>query len=194
MTPLPEDGAGCGEDGATTVYPHGPCGTVAGATVPNYVFTGYARPGEEMGEAYRGFVSLADFYNPSGDGLFEAGSPYGEGSPKPRALMVNKSALWCLPCQDEARRVLPEMRAEFGPKGLQILVAIIAGVDPGVEGNFDDLDLWIESFDVNYLAVIDPHGHLGAIFDSNAFPGNMIIDTTTMRIIEVVGGEPGDSF
>lgn len=194
VKPLPEEGGGGDGGGAEVDYPEGPFGTVAGATIPNYVFPGYARPAEGLGEGARVDLTMADFYNPTGDAVFEEGSPYGAGTPKPTALMLNVSALWCGPCKEEAKDVLPGEYSKLGPKGLEILVVIVDGADQGVLATFDDLELWIGAFGVNYPAGIDPKGQMGAVFDANSFPGNMIIDTSTMRIVEVIAGKPGDSF
>jgi len=193
VKPLAE-GQGGGGGGAALDYPEGPYGTVAGATIPNYGFPGYARPAEGVGEDKRIDLAISDFYNPTGDGVFEAGSPYGEGTAKPKALMLNVSALWCGPCKEEAKDVLPEEYSKYGPNGLEILVVIVDGAEQGVVATFDDLELWIDAFSVDYPAGIDPTAQLGAVFDANSFPGNMIIDTTTMRIVEVIAGKPGDSF
>lgn len=193
VKPLPE-GQGGGGGGTTLDYPDGPYGTVAGAIIPNYVFPGYARPAEGFGEEKRVDLTISDFYNPTGEGVFEQDSPYGEGSAKPKALMLNVSALWCGPCKEEAKEVLPEEYSKHSPNGLEILVVIVDGAEQGVVASFDDLELWIDAFSVNYPAATDPKVQMGAVFDANSFPGNMIIDTTTMRIVEVIAGKPGDSF
>jgi hypothetical protein len=196
VTPLPETGAGAGGSGGGLVldYPEGPYGTVVGQTLTNFTFPGYTRPAEGTGEEKRRDIAMADFFNPTGDGVYEEGSAYGAGSPRPKALMLNVSALWCAPCKEEAKYLLPEKYAELGPKGMELLVIIVDGNEQGVTGTFDDLELWISAFAVNYPAAIDPFGQLGAVFDPNSFPGNMIVDTRTMRIVEVIAGKPGDSF
>ncbi len=64
----------------------------------------------------------------------------------------------------------------------------------GSPAEFSDLDNWCTAFDVGYPAVIDPAIQLGGLFDQSQYPANMIIDTRTMTIVEVVTGIPGDAF
>jgi hypothetical protein len=138
-------------------------------------------------------VQLADFYNPTGEEKFPAGSPYGEG-PKPRALLVNVSALWCAPCKEEARSTLPARYAELGPLGAEFFVVLAEGGQPGSTVTWSNLLSWTDAFHLNYPAAIDPNGHLGALFPASAYPANMIVDTRTMKIAYVVTGAPDEAF
>lgn len=188
-TPLPQDASADAQ-----AYPAGPYGINAGSVLRNYAFTGYVNPDEGIGEALRVPISLGDFYNPDGDGVYPAGSPFGEGEPLPRGLVINVSAVWCGPCQQEAANVLPGKYDEFEPLGAELLLNLADGIEPGVPGTFSDLDNWVTTFPVRYPAVVDPTYQLGALFPSSSFPANIIVDTADMTIVEVIAGVPEESF
>ena len=57
-----------------------------------------------------------------------------------------------------------------------------------------DLDYWTNAYKIDYPSAIDPSYKLSALFEADAFPANLIIDTRTMRIVEVVSGVPDESF
>ena len=47
---------------------------------------------------------------------------------------------------------------------------------------------------MNYPATFDPQYKLSALFDADAFPANMIINTRTMEIVQVIAGSPDAAF
>src|SRR5262245_37607159 len=79
VTPVP----GSGEPVVQEGYPDGPYNsTTQGGTIEPFELKGYARPALGTGEQFRTVISLADFYNPAGDGVHDEGSPFGAGEPK----------------------------------------------------------------------------------------------------------------
>ncbi|MBW2459502.1 MAG: TlpA family protein disulfide reductase [Deltaproteobacteria bacterium] len=160
--------------------------------MPCITFNGYARPGEGTGEAQRIEVSTADFYNPTGEELYGPGSAFGEGEPKPKALLINGSALWCNPCKNEAQQLLPGEYAELHPQGMEFMVIVVESAHIGEPASFSDLDAWVSEFAVTYPAVLDPVNQLG--LDTESFPANILVDTRDMTIVEEVKGIPQDSF
>lgn len=187
--PLPEEGGTTDQ-----AYPQGPYGINVGSVIGGFSFTGYVDPELGTGAPHQVPLSLADFYNPTGDGAYPVGSPFGEDTPLPRALVINVSAVWCGPCQHEAASVLPDKYEEFAPRGAELLLNLADGVEPGVAATFSDLDNWVTTFPVRYPAVIDPTYQVGALFDSSSFPANIIVDTRDMTIVEVIAGVPEDAF
>jgi hypothetical protein len=188
----PEPVPGSGAE-VTEGYPEGPYGTNKGSTVQDFAFPGYARPAEGLED--RTFtVHLNDFYNPSGEDVYPEGSPYGEGTPKPTVLMMTVGAGWCGPCKQEAAETLPPEYAALAPRGLELMVVMADTAVPGEPAGFTELDGWINQFDVNYPAVIDPKRLTGSLFNAGAFPSNALIDTSTMKIVESIQGAPQDSF
>jgi hypothetical protein len=182
--------------GAVTIdqeYPDPPFGTTAGAVITNFVFPGYAQPHEAIGEAARIELSLGDFFNPDGDGVYAEDELF-PGEPKPKALLINVSAVWCGPCKDEAKNILPVEYAELHPKGLEILLVLADSETPKTPATWENLEGWVQQFPVNYPSVRDPDYQLGALFDTSQFPANFLVDPRTMQIVALVGGIPGPSF
>jgi hypothetical protein len=144
-------------------------------------------------------IQLADFYNPDGQQTFAADSPYGAG-PKPKALLINVSSVWCGPCNYEADQVLPGEYLKYQPQGGEFLLQLADGPTPGTAAESKHLFNWTQKYDVNYPATIDPTYKLSSLFESDAFPANMIIKTSDMTIVEVISGAPepgspsGDAF
>src|SRR5215212_6297686 len=77
-------------------YPPGPYGIEKGSVIDNYEFPGFPNP-VRLPKVLT-TIRLSDFYNPTGDGVYPAGSPQAEGQPKPRALLIVMSTVWCGPC------------------------------------------------------------------------------------------------
>ncbi|MCC6527320.1 MAG: TlpA family protein disulfide reductase [Polyangiaceae bacterium] len=187
-TPLAEPGFSVVED-----YPDGPYGVGIGDVISPFVFRGYVRPEVDKGEAHRVIFGLPDFYSGE-EALFPPGSPFGAGNPKPVALLVNVGAVWCTPCQYEASKILPGEHAKYAPRGGEFLMNLAQSAALGTPATWTDLDNWIKAYDVVYPAVLDDEGQLGALFDPNSYPANVIIDTRTMQIVESVSGVPQETF
>ena len=173
-------------------YPEGPYGIEKGSIVANYRFVGFANPMVDSSSA--SYVQMSDFYNPTGNEVYPEGSPYGAGNPKPKAMLINVSSVWCPPCNEENRTVLPELHNDWADRGGLILLQLADGNDPGTPAEFSDLVKWTAKYDTEWPAVIDPDYKLAELFEADAFPANIIIDTTTMEIVDVVAGLPEHSW
>ncbi len=169
-------------------YPEGPFGLEIGSIAENYKFIGYAKPHEDQENYYE--IQLSDFYNPTGDGVYEEGSVHGAGNPKPTVLLIAVSAVWCGPCQYENAELLPVEYAEYAPQGAEFLLQLADGPTVGVPAKFSHLKSWTTKYDTKWPAVIDPSSKLSALFEADAFPANILIDTTTMEIVDVIAGVP----
>jgi hypothetical protein len=179
-------------------YAPGPYGIDVGATIANFTFTGFRNPSNAAYTAETGFqeIQLADFYNPTGDGVFEVDSDYAlakgatEAIPKPKALWIIMSAVWCAPCNEEARTILPGEYLHFNPLGVEFFTNLADGPQSGVPAEQKHLISWTTKYDSFWPSVIDPNYKLSSLFEADAFPANLIIDTKTMKIREVVAGVP----
>jgi hypothetical protein len=176
------------------VYPTGPFGIGKGSIISNYKFVGYVNSVVNNGTLAE--IQMAEFYNPTGDGVFEEGSVFPVGSAKPKALLIVVASVWCGPCNYEAASVLPGLRLQYKPQGGEFLAQLADGPTPGKAATQKSLYNWATKYDVDYPLTIDPTYKLGALFEADAFPANMIIDPRTMKIIEVIAGsaEEGSSF
>lgn len=173
-------------------YPSGPFGIGKGSIIANYEFRGFVD--STVFNEDTQVIQLADFYNPTGTDVYPEGSPYGAGTPKPTALLIDVSSSWCGPCQHEADVVLPPKYAEYRPQGGEFLLQLADGPTPGKAATEKNLVSWTTKYDVNYPAAFDPSYKLSALFDADAFPANMIINTRTMEIVAVISGAPDDAF
>ncbi len=167
-------------------YPSGPYGVEIGSVIGNYAFRGMVNPAVDTTFVE---LQLADFYNPTGQGSFAAESVYGE-RPKPLALWINISAVWCGPCQFESEEILPEEHARFAPQGAELMVLLADGATVGKPATENNLLTWTSSYGTAWPAVIDPTYKLASLFQSSAYPINIVIDTMTMQIAAVGTGLP----
>ncbi|HRI65034.1 MAG TPA: TlpA family protein disulfide reductase [Polyangium sp.] len=186
-TPTFPNGTGQLERGGTPIeYVAGPYGLGANSTIPNLDFIGFPNA-KQSHEAMRP-IQLADFYNPTGAEVYPEGSIYGGGNPKPKALVIDVSAVWCFPCNDEADKILPEKYLQYKPLGGEILLVLGDGPTSGIPAGPKDLYQWDLKYSVDYPSVIDP----GTKILVDGFPTNFIVRTKDMRILRV--GSPDDAF
>jgi len=194
VEPAPDFPAGQGQLATGKIaYPAGPYGISKGSIVANYEFIGYGDYTANSDDTH--VIQLADFYNPTGTDTFPDDTPYPgkAGKLKPNALLIDVSASWCVPCQEEAKNVLPVKYAEYNPKGGEFLMQLAEGPsgDPATKKN---LGAWATKYDVNYPATIDPSSKISALFDGGFFPTNILINTRTMTIVRVTAGAPDSLF
>ncbi len=206
------DGQGQGELAySEPAYPtEAAWGIEVGQVVPNFAFVGYANS-KDPALAGLQLVELADFYNPDGyayeacvkaggaacaadypDAVYPEYSPW-KGQPKPRALSVGVSAVWCGPCNQEAKSILPGEYTKYKALGGQFLIALVDGPEPGVAANFTDITNWKNKYTVEYGLMTDPTGQLSQLFPPS-LPSNGIVRTSDMTIVHVIAGAPEASY
>jgi hypothetical protein len=185
--PLPfAPGQGQDPNASGIRYPAGPYGVEPGSVISNYKFRGMVNPAVD-----KTFVDmqLADFYNPTGDETFPAESAFGE-KPKPKALWLNISAVWCGPCKFESEEILPEEHEKYAPQGAEIFVLLADGGTVGKPATENNLVTWTDRYKTAWPAAVDPTHTLASLFQSSAYPINMVIDTRTMQLQIVLAGVP----
>ena len=182
-------------------YPSGPYGVNVGSVIENYQFIGYRDAKAEHTTTQT--IQLADFYNPHGkdpsykpatpaddDRIFAADSGYANaGKLKPTALLIQIASVWCGPCNEEAATILPVKHALYAPCGGEFLLQLADSATPGTAATQKNLTSWTVKYKVDYPGVIDPSYKLDPLYILNAYPQNFAIDTTTMKIVEVIAGE-----
>jgi len=162
--------------GQAVAYPAGPYGTEMGSVVENISWLGW-KNGKDVGYDQGAFerVSLSDFYDP-------------DGSKGSKLLIINASAVWCGPCNLEARHMRDaNTYATFHAKGVDFLWTLFedANHDPVKP---QDLTNWGNRYAVDYPMVLDPSLKTGAYFATDATPLNFLVDTRTMRIVDIIMG------
>lgn len=205
VTKAPEFPANSGQAAkAKPAYPAGPYGINTGSIAPDYEWVGYQNPALKNDATQS--IRLSDFYNPHAtdetyvpvdaahdDRLFH-NDLYGEGTPKPRALAIDIGSVWCGPCNQEAKTVLPGLHTKYKPRRGEFLLQLGDSATQGKPATPKDLYNWTKKYKVDFPSTIDPDYKLGELFVANAWPANVIIDTRTMRIVTSVAGVPADSY
>ncbi|GAC1569774.1 MAG: hypothetical protein NVS3B20_00840 [Polyangiales bacterium] len=188
-------------------YPAGPYGVAEGSVINDFDFLGFTNSVAQRDPNALEPIRLAHFYNPHvddatyaaldadhDDRLFPPGSPYGAGKPKPRALLLDVSSVWCPPCNEEAKTVLPAKRLKYSACGGEFLQQLADGITPGVAATPKNLVAWTTRYQIDYPAVIDPSSKLQSLFQQDAFPANIIVDTRSMKVVKSMNGVPNNAF
>jgi hypothetical protein len=172
-------GAGAAPPSSTwAAYPAGPYGTSRGATIENLSFSGWRHP-DVAGYDPAKFetVRLSDFYDP-------------DGHTGVKLLAINASAVWCSVCRAEyADMNTNQVYSTSYPQGLEILGTLFED-NAFFPAQPKDLITWgrLPSHAVQFPLVLDPGFKLGAYFDSDSTPLNMLIDVRNMTIVQITMG------
>lgn len=191
--------------GEAPTYPPGPTDVAKGAVITNFEFPNGFPNAKKSSEKLE-VIKLQDFWNPhvddpdynppspaEDDRLFPPGSPYGEGRPKPRALAIVIGSVWCGPCNEEAKSLLPVLHAKYAPCGGEFFFQLIEG-QPGNPADEAKLRAWTKAYKVDYPAMIDPRRQLSNLYPTGNFPDSAIIDTRTMVMKEAIQGVADEAF
>jgi len=159
-------------------YPAGPYGTTRGATIANLAFSGWKHPNlAGYDPAKFETVRLSDFYDPDGvTGI--------------KILAINASAVWCSVCRAEYESMhTDDVYGTLHPKGLEILGTLFED-NAFFPAQPKDLKTWGEysKHAVTFPLGLDPGFKLGAYFNSDATPLNMLVDVRTMTIVQITMG------
>lgn len=159
-------------------YPAGPYGTGPGATIENLSFLGWKHPDAVQYDPSKfETVRLSDFYDP-------------DGHSDVKLLAINASAVWCSVCRAEYQDMKTNrVYANFRPRGVEILGTLFED-NAYYPAQPQDLRNWgsVANQTVTFPLVLDPGFKMGAYFDSDATPLNMLIDVRTMTIVSVTMG------
>jgi len=158
------DAAGEPEDAPladrTGGYPTGPYGQEVGTVAENHTFFD-----PETGET----VELASLF----------------GGAK-KMLLLNSSAGWCSVCKQEVVE-LKKKYAQYGDEGLEIWCTLFQDYAGDVP---DDAfyQSWMATLKPSYPTFLDTDFQLGAYFDPDSAPMNMLIRLDTMEIVYLSTG------
>lgn len=159
----PSDGCSGGD------YPEGPYGSEPGDRVADVCFQGFRSPDTAtIREDELEDVSLSRYYDPAGE--------------RYELVLLNTAALWCLACRVE-HETLPARAAEFEERGLVVVSALFQD-EAGAPADFDDLRVWIRTFEPNFPMALDPDYQLGRYASADTAPLNLLIDARNLEIIE----------
>lgn len=180
--------AGPAEGEGTEVNPYGKpyptdnlgyqprAGTRPGNVMRNYKFLGYRDGDPAKGTTV---ISLADLFDPE--------------SRTTKLISFSAGALWCPPCNDEAKILVP-LVPSLKEKKVVVIQALIEGDARGTGSTLDDLNVWQKRHDINFTLFLDPdQKNLGQFFEAAAIPWNGLIDARSMEILQSgVGFNPAE--
>jgi hypothetical protein len=166
-----------GDFAPMAAYPAGPYGHGVGAVIDNLEFLGWRDPIAANYDVTKlEHIRLADFYDPSGT--------------QTELIVLNASAVWCTVCQAE----LHDMQKNGTYQAFRQRKAEVFGTlfqdGSGDPAKPSDLSLWGSSKAraIDFPLVLDPALKMGPYFPGDATPLNLVIDATTMKIIDVMLG------
>jgi hypothetical protein len=170
-------------------YPEGPYGLAIGSVVPNLKFYGWHNPQVSADPNHLEEIDFAQFYNPTGQDTWPADGSYRPGEPKPKVLWVDISAQWCSACQAESKTELKSLYAKYQPMGAELLLELIEDQDGG-PAKPANLLMWTNAYKTAWPAIVDPTRQMFTLAVPGSYPGNLLIDTRTMKLIARVGDAP----
>jgi hypothetical protein len=163
-------------------YPAGPYGTGVRATLENFAFLGWRDPVAANYDVNKlEQVHLSEYYNP-------------DGRSDVKLIWINASAVWCSVCRAEMADIKSnEIRATFGPRGVQLIETLFEDNNSG-PAKPSDLHNWgsLASHSIDFPLLLDPGFKLGAFFTSDATPLNMLVDAKTMKVLDATMGYSSD--
>jgi len=89
-------------------------------------------------------------------------------------VLVNFSAMWCIPCRQEASHLM-ELYNTYKERGLEIVQCIYQDED-GNPTDASDIGRWIQEYGISYIVVTDPDRSSVDTYNFSAIPFNFIID------------------
>ena len=150
-------------------YPDGGFGVDVGDVVSgNLAWQGYPEDA-----AASGTVSIQDYFDC-------------DGSRGIHAILIDSSAAWCGPCQEEAAD-LSTKAATFKSKGIRVITLMIENAQ-GSPASLNTATSWRNNFDLQAIAVVADPNFSFAGNGSVGLPLQIIVDPRTMKI---VGREEG---
>jgi len=162
------------------VYPCGPYGTEKDNVAENMSFLGFWDPGALCKPHKDQKIDLNTMERISFQDWYLANEACAEK--KKKLLWVNVAAGWCGPCQAEVTEVQKQMLAStFDERvGFLNIVFETENYDPATAAF---IKTWATSLELNFPVVMDPAFDMGLYFNASATPFNMLVDTSTMKII-----------
>lgn len=182
---LKGESGGSAAPGGDVEYVAGPYGYDYGSIVPNLHFLGWKDPmASGFDTAALEPISIADFRD---NGV--------------KLLHINLSAIWCAFCKAEHEggtyqladgsllhynKLVEEVQCRKAA-GYEYLEAMVQDNEGG-PATRNDLKNWAEQYEMSVPFVLDGDDQLSPLRGGTGFPANIVIDTTTMRIIQKIDG------
>jgi hypothetical protein len=174
-----DSGSSGGDDaGAASkcTYPSGPYGVDQDNIVdPSVSWQGYP-----AGSSSVGTVRIEDFFDC-------------DGKKGVNAILVDTSALWCGPCNQEASQLEAQMQSTWKTQGVVVISLIWQNASRG-PASMSDVTAWKNRYGLTDVNVcLDDQFTFAHPNSSVALPRNVLIDPRTMKIVakgDGYGGQP----
>ncbi len=168
-----DDGGGDGEpvecDGAA--YPCGPYGNTRCDVIRDLSFI----PANDAATAMAGDDGLLSLSDIAAD-------------PTVTGIMLYGTAVWCTACHAESSALNEIQEAYQTEDENVVIVAVVFQDEPGEPADVDVATDYGARYDFQFPTVADTSGDVLYYFDASSTPGNIFIDTTTMRIVNLING------
>jgi hypothetical protein len=106
-----------------------------------------------------------------------------------KVALIDVSALWCGPCNEEGQDLPIHGAPVWLPQGGVIFSIMAEGAVRGSNvATKADLDQWVNQHQTNYPFILSPDGLVARISNLAGWPTNMFIDLSSMRILETFDG------
>lgn len=89
-------------------------------------------------------------------------------------ILLNFSAMWCMPCIAEAP-ILVQLYNTYKEMGLEIIQCIYQDEDSN-PADLEDLARWLDEFGISFIVINDPDRSTVDSYIISAIPTNIIID------------------
>jgi len=163
--------SGTGSGGCS--LPVGPYGEMPGNTVsPQLVFQGYADQSAQAGS-----VALADYFDC-------------DGTKGINAILIDESATWCGPCQDEAGDLV-QHEASWQAKGIRVLTLMVENAS-SQPATLQTASEWKQAFGLNTAVAADPNFSFYGSGPEVGLPLQLVVDPRTFKIIDRQEGFSGE--
>jgi hypothetical protein len=160
-------------------YPPGPYGYVQGSTIQDIRFSGKVDPNGAGGSA-----SYADLQmQPIALGDYHS-------DPNVKLLVLSGVAGWCQPCNGE-QYYTRMLQPKYEPQGVRFFEAMIQGYDEmtGTPATEPDVNKWQHDHTLHVGIGLDPEDKIHEYADVAAFPLNLLVRTSDMKIVYMMLGE-----
>lgn len=140
-------------------------------------------PAGPYGKAEGQVIEPLSFVNPDGSTL-SLSTVFAD--PSRRLLLLVTASGWCTACVEE-QPALEELHGRHGPEGLAIIEAVFEDAN-FVAATAEDAEQWKRQYGLTFDLVADPDFVLGAYYDRQLSPMNMMVDVDTMKILRIGTG------
>ena len=90
------------------------------------------------------------------------------------ATVVIIGAVWCVPCQMEARQIEAEL-SSYRERGVRVVAVLVQNADrTAITAN--SCTAWVNRYGLTSPMLMDPQQRLQPYYPGLAFPGNLIVD------------------